>query len=70
MNTQQASIIPELPTLEPEFQEALQNIIRADNPSVLSLIHQIDESLVSAQRETLSSAIRVFVLKQLQGVGK
>ena len=57
-------------TLEPEFWEVLREIAFGDGISVAALIRQIDEDLVSSQRQNLSSAIRVFILKRLQETAK
>ena len=53
-------------SLEPEFWEVLREIATADSISVAALIRQIDEDLITSQRQNLSSAIRVFILKRLQ----
>ncbi len=49
-------------SLENEFWQALQDIANTRQMSVCALIAQIDENRTT----NLSSAIRVFILKQLQ----
>ncbi len=49
-------------SLENEFWQALQDIADNRQTSVSALIAQIDENRTT----NLSSAIRVFILKQLQ----
>ena len=49
-------------SLENEFWQALQDIANTRQMSVSALIAQIDENRTT----NLSSAIRVFILKQLQ----
>lgn len=49
-------------SLENEFWQALQNIADNRQTSVSALIAQIDKNRTT----NLSSAIRVFILKQLQ----
>lgn len=49
-------------SLEDEFWQALQDIADNRQTSVSALIAQIDENRTT----NLSSAIRVFILKQLQ----
>ena len=57
-------------SLEPEFWEVLREMAIAEGVSVAALIRQIDEDLASSQRQNLSSAIRVFILKRLQEMTK
>lgn len=47
-------------SLEPEFWEALQAIVRADRRTLTSLVREVDESRGG---RNLSSALRVFVLQ-------
>jgi predicted DNA-binding ribbon-helix-helix protein len=55
-------------SLEPEFWEALRDLAVADGLSVAALIRQIDQNLASSSdRRNLSSAIRIYILKRLQG---
>ncbi len=54
-------------SLEPEFWQVLQEIAAADGMSLSALIRQIDKSLPSSEHRNLSSAIRVYILKRLQG---
>ncbi len=49
-------------SLEDEFWQALRNIADTQQISVSALIAQIDENRTT----NLSSALRVYVLKQLQ----
>ena len=51
-------------TLEPEFWNKLKEIAAIDNVSLNSLITKID---ADKDRENLSSAVRVFILKRLCG---
>lgn len=53
-------------TLEPEFWEALTDIAKRQNQSIAALVAVIDATCTT----NLSSAIRVFVLKTLQEIGK
>lgn len=50
-------------SLEDEFIDALHNIARRDRVSVASIINKIDS--VRAPGTNLSSAIRVWVLKNI-----
>lgn len=50
-------------SLEPEFWEALKSYAERDNKSIAILVGEIDESRGT---RNLSSAIRVWILKQLQ----
>lgn len=50
-------------SLEPEFIEELRNIASKSNMTINELITQIDSE---RQQENLSSAIRVYILKQLK----
>jgi predicted DNA-binding ribbon-helix-helix protein len=54
-------------SLEPEFWEALRDLAVADGLSVAALIRQIDQNLAPSDRRNLSSAIRIYILKRLQG---
>ncbi|KQT56951.1 arylsulfate sulfotransferase [Methylobacterium sp. Leaf456] len=53
-------------SLEAEFWEALQEIARSENLSVQALIGRIDAERAG---RNLSSAIRVHVLRAVQGQG-
>jgi len=55
-------------SLEPEFWEILRDLARADGMSVASLIARIDADM--ERRQNLSSAIRIYILKRLQGAVK
>ena len=50
-------------SLEPEFWAALKQYAERDNKSIATLVGKIDESRGA---RNLSSAIRVWILKQLQ----
>ena len=50
-------------SLEPEFWAALKQYAERDNKSISTLVGEIDESRGA---RNLSSAIRVWILKQLQ----
>ncbi|MDE0705928.1 MAG: ribbon-helix-helix domain-containing protein [Rhodospirillaceae bacterium] len=50
-------------SLEAPFWEALRDIAAADDRSLAGLIAEIDEEAAG----NLSSALRVYVLKRLQG---
>ena len=50
-------------SLEPEFWDALKRFAKRENKSIAILVGEIDESRGT---RNLSSAIRVWVLKQLQ----
>ncbi|MBP3346881.1 MAG: ribbon-helix-helix domain-containing protein [Alphaproteobacteria bacterium] len=50
-------------SLEPEFIEELRIIASKSNLTINELVTQIDSE---RQRENLSSAIRVYILKQLK----
>lgn len=50
-------------SLEPEFWAALKKYAERDNKSIATLVGEIDESRGA---RNLSSAIRVWILKQLQ----
>lgn len=50
-------------SLEPEFIEELRHIARKNNQTVNELVTKIDSE---RQQENLSSAIRVYILKQLK----
>ena len=51
-------------TLEPEFISALRDIVSAQGRSVASIINDIDAR--RSPDTNLSSAIRVWILRQLQ----
>ena len=53
-------------SLEPEFWEVLGEIAGAKNISVAAFIRQVDEYRAQSERDNLSSAIRIFILKYLQ----
>ena len=48
-------------TLEDEFWDALRVIAQRDKTTMISLVHQINQT---RNQSNLSSAIRVFVLKR------
>ncbi len=50
-------------SLEPEFWAALKNFAERDKKSIAILVSEIDEG---RGNRNLSSAIRVWILKQLQ----
>lgn len=50
-------------SLEPEFIEELRSIAQKNNQTINELVTQIDSE---RQQENLSSAIRVYILKQLK----
>ena len=50
-------------SLEPEFWAALKQYAERDNKSIATLVGEIDESRGA---RNLSSAIRVWILKQYQ----
>jgi predicted DNA-binding ribbon-helix-helix protein len=50
-------------SLEPEFWAALKHYAERDNKSIATLVGEIDDSRGA---RNLSSAIRVWILKQLQ----
>lgn len=50
-------------TLEPEFWNALKNIVKRDEISLNALITEIDDS---KSIDNLSSAIRIYILNDLQ----
>ena len=50
-------------SLEPEFIEELRIIASKSNLTINELVTQIDSE---RQRENLSSAVRVYILKQLK----
>ncbi len=50
-------------SLEPEFWAALKHYAERDKKSIATLVGEIDESRGA---RNLSSAIRVWILKQLQ----
>ena len=50
-------------SLEPEFWDALQELAMARSMAVAALIAEIDQDRIG----NLSSAIRVFLLRDLQG---
>ena len=50
-------------TLEPEFWKALKNIVKRDEISLNALITEIDDS---KSIDNLSSAIRIYILNDLQ----
>jgi predicted DNA-binding ribbon-helix-helix protein len=50
-------------SLEPEFWAALKQYAERDSKSIATLVGEIDESRGA---RNLSSAIRVWILKQLQ----
>lgn len=52
-------------SLEEEFIEALKKIAKAQKRSVNDLITEID---AARQKENLSSAVRVYVLKEIQKI--
>lgn len=54
-------------TLEQEFWDALKEIAISDGLSAAALIRKIDMEHVASDRRNLSSALRVYVLKRLQG---
>lgn len=54
-------------SLEPEFWQVLQEIAVAEGLSVAALIRQIDKSLPPSDHRNLSSAIRIYILKWVQG---
>jgi predicted DNA-binding ribbon-helix-helix protein len=56
-------------SLEPEFWDALKNIAVEDSLSVAALIRQIDDNIPSSNHRNLSSAIRVYILRQAQEKG-
>ena len=51
-------------SLEPEFHDALVDIAKGRNMPLARLVVEIDEA--RGTRANLSSALRVYVLKQLQ----
>jgi predicted DNA-binding ribbon-helix-helix protein len=50
-------------SLEPEFWSALKQFAERDNKSIATLVGEID---ASRGTRNLSSAVRVWILKQLQ----
>ncbi len=52
-------------SLESEFIDALRDIASADKTSVAAIVRQIDEG--RAADSNLSSQIRIYILKRLQG---
>lgn len=52
-------------SLEPEFIDALKRIAKAQKKSVNDIITEIDSH---RQKENLSSAVRVYVLKEIQKI--
>ena len=48
--------------MEPEFWEVLGRLVSLRGGSITSLVQEIDE----ARKTGLSSAVRVFILKELQ----
>lgn len=51
-------------SMEPEFIECLQKIAKEQKKSIASIISEIDS--IRSPEENLSSAIRVWVLKQVK----
>ena len=56
-------------TLEDAFWDALGEIARAEGKSVAALVGEIDQSRVAgaAKQQSLSAAIRLFVLERTRG---
>ncbi len=52
-------------SLEPEFWDVLKQIAVTEGLSVAALIRQVDGNLVPSDHRNLSSALRVYILKQL-----
>lgn len=52
-------------SLEPEFIDVLKQIAKAQKRSINDIITEIDSN---RQKENLSSAVRVYVLKEIQKI--
>ncbi len=58
---------PSSVSLEDEFWDALKEIAKSRGQSLNSLISEIDENMqTEGQHDNLSSAIRIFVLRDIQ----